>query len=170
MSTILLWTPPENYYNPVAHVCKLLRNGQVIDEDIPFNIAEDEHPAVTNVYTVVYYDRHGRFKGQVCDENIDRYERPTTSCKVLFNLLQPNGMPDAAAIVQITNNNYTTYCDRLITNKKGYTFAILNYNEPVSILLQGKNYELQCVIPEVQEIDFSEIQGSWVVAERRGRV
>ena len=170
MSTIITWTAPESLYNPVATYAKLWRNGVCINSNIPFNIAEDEDNVVSSIYTVTYHDKLGAMVGQLQPSELAYYVRPVNSCRINFALTQPNGMPSRTEIVQVNSRLYNTYCDRLVTNYNGETFAILLHGAAVNILLPGSETELQCVVPVAQTLNYNELTGSIVQTERRGRL
>lgn len=180
MSIILTWENPEETYTPAIRRVGIWRgrpdplNGQQIATDAAWGVFEDTQEIdVDQKYCVVYISPDDRRVIHLHDSDIQKYVRPQNSCKILFDMVRPDGMPHRGLNIEISNETEgANFYRRLLTNTSGHAEFFAVWGQRLLLRIDGKLKALDFVVPKLKEATWDDLLkwGSLIDTDERGYV
>jgi hypothetical protein len=181
MSLILTWDNPQESFTPVLHHVEIWRGtpdpfagNQPIATDAPWGLFEDlNENNELQQYAVVYVDYGGGWTVIINNFDIRRYKRPDDTCKISFNLVQPDGSPDSGRDIEISDEpSGSAFTRRIVTNLKGHAIFFGKYGRRLLLRIDGREKALDFVVPKTREISHEALRGfgTEIESDRRGLV
>lgn len=121
-------------------------------------------------YEIEYLTSQGAINAHLPDDQIQRWVRPPMSCIITWDLVKPDGSPDANRIIEISDKHITgNYIRRFTTNHAGRARFVSRFGQRLTYFLEGDLLELDAVAPKLQDITGEALKafGSQVVRDRR---
>ncbi len=177
MSIVLSWENPPglidlNVRRVVIH--RTDRPGALpitVTDDACWGVAVDGEGADPKAYyEIEYLGAKGQMLAHFEDEQIQRWDRPASSCLITWALIKPDGSPDANRIIEVSDKHVTgNFIRRLTTNHAGRAQFVAMYGERLTYFLEGDLYELDAVAPKLREVTSDQLRasGSLLIRDRR---
>lgn len=173
MSVILQWENPESTFQPLSRSYRVERGNfhNILTEDAVWGVFEDLTGNDPNDnYYVFVQDGDGNQIGAAITRDLKKYVRPTNTCKVSFDFIDPDGSPNLGRKITFTNPRDEVYRKIICSNQAGHAEMFFTWGSRILIAIDGHKHSLDCIIPSFQDATFQDLfnNGSWQLSEQRG--
>lgn len=177
MSLVLFWENPPGLIDLNVRKVAIRRYSSVNGisviaiEDACWGMEVDsENDDTSAMYEITYLGPVGETKARIDNRDVQRWKRPDESCLITWELVKPDGSPDANRILEISDRHVTgNYIRRLALNHAGKARFVAGYGVRLTYFLEGDLYELDAVAPHLREVTHEKLKesGSQLIHDHR---